>query len=382
MSPALCWPSASMNTSISPRGRAGPALDGRAVAHRIGGGQHARPVLGGDGGRVVGGPVVHDDDFGFRIGGPQAGQGLPQPVGFVLGRKDDRDTHGRSADPYRLTGPPTTGIATAIRCVTWGLRYLRTQVLGERHGDRCYRQSGGHHRHCPATGPGRRAGRGPRPRGDGPGHPRAQAARAVHGRKEAGHLRPAGRGQLGRVRHAASSTCAALDPNQSAIKLVSEELVRKHQVLPLFKRGNRLFVGIADPTNTHALDEIKFHTNLTVEPILVDEDKIRRTHRPVARDRRRARRRRWTTSEGLENLETTGGDDDLANDIGRRRQGRRHAGREVHQQGAGRRDPPRRLGHPLRALRNRIPRAPAHRRPPQAGRQGAGEAARRASPRA
>jgi type IV pilus assembly protein PilB len=65
------------------------------------------------------------------------------------------------------------------------------------------------------------------------------------------------------------------DPNQSAISLVSEELLRKHHVLPLFKRGGKLFVGTSDPT--HSLDEIKFHTNLVVEPILVDEDQIKRT---------------------------------------------------------------------------------------------------------
>jgi type IV pilus assembly protein PilB len=69
----------------------------------------------------------------------------------------------------------------------------------------------------------------------------------------------------------------AFDSTHNAIKLVSEELVQKHQVLPLFKRGTRLFVGVSDPTKTHALDEIKFHTNLTVEPILVDEDSLRRT---------------------------------------------------------------------------------------------------------
>ncbi|WP_399680355.1 type IV-A pilus assembly ATPase PilB [Xenophilus sp.] len=68
---------------------------------------------------------------------------------------------------------------------------------------------------------------------------------------------------------------SAMDPGQTAIKLVSEELVRKHCALPLFKRGNRLYVGIADPTNLRALDEIKFHTNLQVESILVDEERIR-----------------------------------------------------------------------------------------------------------
>ncbi|MCD9124374.1 type IV-A pilus assembly ATPase PilB [Luteimonas fraxinea] len=70
---------------------------------------------------------------------------------------------------------------------------------------------------------------------------------------------------------------SAVDSQATAVKLVNEELLQKHMVLPLFKRGARLFVGISDPTNAHALDEIKFHTNLTVEPILVDEDSIRRT---------------------------------------------------------------------------------------------------------
>ena len=68
---------------------------------------------------------------------------------------------------------------------------------------------------------------------------------------------------------------SVFDANQSAVKLVSEELLRKHQVLPLYKRGTRLFVGTANPTQN--LDEIKFHTNLVVDPILVDEDQLKRT---------------------------------------------------------------------------------------------------------
>jgi len=68
---------------------------------------------------------------------------------------------------------------------------------------------------------------------------------------------------------------SAFDANHHAVKLVSEELLRKHQVLPLYKRGSRLFVGTANPTQN--LDEIKFHTNLVVDPILVDEDQLKRT---------------------------------------------------------------------------------------------------------
>jgi len=66
----------------------------------------------------------------------------------------------------------------------------------------------------------------------------------------------------------------ALDLQAAPVSLVEEKLMRKHHVLPLFKRGNRLFVAVSDPTNLQALDEIKFHTGVTTEPILVEEAKL------------------------------------------------------------------------------------------------------------
>ena len=68
----------------------------------------------------------------------------------------------------------------------------------------------------------------------------------------------------------------ALDLSQIPIKLVKEELINKHKALPLFKRGNRLFVGVSDPTNLRALDDIKFQSNHIIEPILVDEQQLER----------------------------------------------------------------------------------------------------------
>ncbi len=56
--------------------------------------------------------------------------------------------------------------------------------------------------------------------------------------------------------------------------IISEALVTKHRVLPLLHRDNRLFVAIIDPTNIQALDEIKFHTGITTEPVIVEEDKL------------------------------------------------------------------------------------------------------------
>ena len=56
--------------------------------------------------------------------------------------------------------------------------------------------------------------------------------------------------------------------------LVSENLIEKHQVLPLFLRGKKVFIGISDPTNVRALEEVRFHTNLAVEPILIKQDSL------------------------------------------------------------------------------------------------------------
>ncbi len=64
--------------------------------------------------------------------------------------------------------------------------------------------------------------------------------------------------------------------NQESIpqKLVDPKLVKKHHALPLFKRGSRLHLAVADPTNLHALDEIKFNTGLNVDAVLVEADKL------------------------------------------------------------------------------------------------------------
>jgi type IV pilus assembly protein PilB len=68
-----------------------------------------------------------------------------------------------------------------------------------------------------------------------------------------------------------------LDFDQAPIRLVEEKLIRTHRALPLFKRGNRLFLGVSDPTNVEGLHEIKFHTGLSSEPVIVEEDKLTRS---------------------------------------------------------------------------------------------------------
>ncbi len=53
--------------------------------------------------------------------------------------------------------------------------------------------------------------------------------------------------------------------------LVDVDLVTKHHALPLYKRGNRLFIAVSDPTNLAALDEMKFHTGINTDAVLIDE---------------------------------------------------------------------------------------------------------------
>jgi len=98
---------------------------------------------------------------------------------------------------------------------------------------------------------------------------------------------------------------STLDLSQSAVKLVKEELIHKHQALPLFKRGNRLFVAIADPTHSHGLDELRFNANLTVEPVLVDAGQLIRAIEQAlsAADSMDA----MEGDAGLDNLESEGG---------------------------------------------------------------------------
>jgi len=66
----------------------------------------------------------------------------------------------------------------------------------------------------------------------------------------------------------------SMDSDQIPKSTISENLITKHNAVPLFKRGKRLFVAVSDPTNLEALDEFKFHSGLTTEAVLVEEDKL------------------------------------------------------------------------------------------------------------
>ena len=101
---------------------------------------------------------------------------------------------------------------------------------------------------------------------------------------------------------------SAMELDSAPISLVDEKLIRQHHALPLFKRGNRLFVGVSDPTNLQALDEIKFHTGIVTEAILVEENKLAKAIDAALDSADTAMSD--LLDEDLDNLDITGGDED------------------------------------------------------------------------
>ena len=103
----------------------------------------------------------------------------------------------------------------------------------------------------------------------------------------------------------------SLDLEMAPVKLVDEKIIRRHRILPLFKRGTRLYVAVSDPTNLQALDEIKFHTGLGTEPILVEEAKLGAAIEKSL-DAQDTSLADLSGDDSLENLEIIAGEDDEA----------------------------------------------------------------------
>jgi len=109
----------------------------------------------------------------------------------------------------------------------------------------------------------------------------------------------------------------AMDLDLDVVRMVDQNLLSKHRVLPLFKRGRRLYIGLSDPTNLPAVDEIKFQTSMAVEAVVVEDDKLRSALE-------RALEAADTTFESLEdddfdldNLDVSSGDEEQGEDITR-----------------------------------------------------------------
>src|SRR5687767_3852831 len=99
----------------------------------------------------------------------------------------------------------------------------------------------------------------------------------------------------------------------NTVKLVHDKLLQKHRCLPLYRRGKRLFLGVADPTNLHAIDEIKFQTGLGIEAIVVEDDKLQKAIDKAAEQAEAVMPQLTEDETGfdLENLDVSGGDDEM-----------------------------------------------------------------------
>lgn len=102
----------------------------------------------------------------------------------------------------------------------------------------------------------------------------------------------------------------AIDFRKLPVTLVGEKLIRKCHALPLFTRGKTLFVAISDPSDFHALDDIKFHSRLNPEAVLVEEDKLVKTIEAALE----AADTSMTDmlDEDLDNLNISGSEEDVA----------------------------------------------------------------------
>lgn len=67
---------------------------------------------------------------------------------------------------------------------------------------------------------------------------------------------------------------AALDHDVLPKGLLDTKLITRRRVMALYQRGNRLSIAVSDPTNMQAIDEVKFQTNLGVDIVVVEDDKL------------------------------------------------------------------------------------------------------------
>jgi type IV pilus assembly protein PilB len=100
-------------------------------------------------------------------------------------------------------------------------------------------------------------------------------------------------------------------------KLISEKLVKRHNVVPLFKRGDSLFVALEDPSTQTSLKEIQFHTGLNTYGVVVESDKLHRHIDSLLNEKENAALGDYLDdSNELDGLEISSDDDELEEDSG------------------------------------------------------------------
>ncbi len=102
---------------------------------------------------------------------------------------------------------------------------------------------------------------------------------------------------------------SALERDSIPKDLVSDRLIQKHRALPVFRRGNRLFVALSDPTNLRALEEIKFASGIHTEAVIVPDDQLGGTIDGALDS---ARELGGMLDEDLDNIDVSGAEDEQA----------------------------------------------------------------------
>ncbi len=104
----------------------------------------------------------------------------------------------------------------------------------------------------------------------------------------------------------------AMDTELLPKDVVPEKLILAHHMLPLFKRGNRLFLAVSDPTNHQGLDEIRFNTGMATESVLVKDDALTQLIEQILE----AHDTSMTDllDADLDNLDISGGEDEPSDD--------------------------------------------------------------------
>ena len=102
----------------------------------------------------------------------------------------------------------------------------------------------------------------------------------------------------------------AIEIDMECLRSVDRKLLSKHRVLPLLKRGQRLFLGISDPTNLQAIDDIKFQTSMRVDPVVVEQAKLEERISKALEAADTSMSGLDDDDFDLENLDVTSGDED------------------------------------------------------------------------
>ena len=99
----------------------------------------------------------------------------------------------------------------------------------------------------------------------------------------------------------------AVDVDQLPLNLIDNKIVTSHRVVALGKRGNRVFVAMSDPSNEQVLQEVKFATGMTMEPVVVEDDKLAAIVRKLT-DSSAKTLEAVTEDVDLSGIEVTGGE--------------------------------------------------------------------------